>query len=119
MQNSYKGILYAIITAVLWGILAIVLKVSLKEMTPVDITWFRVFLAFSVLATYYVIKKPYYLRILKKPPLLLIIATLCLATNYYGFIEGVNLTTPSIAQVFIQIGPVLLAIRDSFFLRKR
>jgi len=118
MQNSYKGILYAIITAVLWGMLAIVLKVSLKEMTPADITWFRFFLAFIVLAAYYVIKKPYYLRILKKPPLLLIIATLCLATNYYGFIEGVHLTTPSVAQVFIQLGPVLLAVSGFVFFKE-
>jgi len=110
MHNSYKGLVYAIITAILWGVLAIVLKVSLDELSPVDITWFRFFLAFVVLAAYYLIKKPYYLRIFRKPPLLLIIATLCLATNYYGFIEGVNLTSPSIAQVFIQLGPVLLAV---------
>ena len=109
-MSASKGILYAFITAILWGVLAIALKVSLSEMTPVDISWFRFFLAFLVLATYYTIKKPSYLRILKKPPLLLVIATLCLATNYYGFIKGVHLTSPSVAQVFIQLGPVLLAI---------
>ncbi|HLO59306.1 MAG TPA: DMT family transporter [Bacteroidales bacterium] len=110
MHKSYRGILYAIITAVLWGVLAIVLKISLNQLTPVDITWFRFFLAFVCLAAYYYFKKPTYLRILKKPPLLLVISTLCLATNYYGFIEGVHLTTPSVAQVFIQLGPVLLAV---------
>ena len=109
MSTTFKGILYASITAVLWGVLAIVLKVSLNGLSPADITWFRFFLAFIVLSAYYFIKKPYYLRILKRPPLLLIIATIGLAVNYYGFIEGVNLTTPSIAQVFIQLGPVLLA----------
>jgi drug/metabolite transporter (DMT)-like permease len=110
MQTTFKGILYASITAILWGVLAIVLKVSLNGLTPADITWFRFFLAFIVLSAYYFIRKPYYLRILKRPPLLLIIASICLAVNYYGFIEGVNLTTPSIAQVFIQLGPVLLAV---------
>ncbi len=110
MSLSTKGILYAIITALLWGGLAIVLKVSLKGMDPVDVTWFRFFMAFVTLATYYTWKKPYYLRILKRPPWLLVVATLCLAVNYYSFIEGVNLTTPSVAQLFIQIGPVLLAI---------
>jgi len=109
MSTTFKGILYASITAVLWGVLAIVLKVSLNGLSPADITWFRFFLAFIFLSAYYFIKKPYYLRILKRPPLLLIIATIGLAVNYYGFIEGVNLTTPSIAQVFIQLGPVLLA----------
>ncbi len=110
MPLYVKGIIYAIITAFLWGVLAIVLKVSLSDMSPVDVTWFRFFMAFVTLAFYYIWKKPHYLRILKRPPLLLIIATLCLAANYYGFIEGVNLTSPSVAQLFVQIGPVLLAV---------
>jgi drug/metabolite transporter (DMT)-like permease len=119
MSNPIKGILYAIIVAVLWGVLAIVLKVSLKELTPSDITWFRFLLAFIVLSVYYVVRKPYYLRILRKPPLLLIVATICLAVNYYGFVEGVNLTTPSIAQVFIQLGPVLLAVAGFTFFHEK
>lgn len=119
MPVSLKGVLYAIIVAVLWGVLAIVLKVSLNELTPVDITWFRFFLAFVVLSAYYFFRKPYYLRILKRPPLLLVVATICLAINYYGFIEGVNRTTPSIAQVFIQLGPVLLAVAGFTFFREK
>jgi drug/metabolite transporter (DMT)-like permease len=119
MQNSCKGILYAIYTAALWGVLAIVLKVSLNDLSPVDITWFRFFLAFVSLAGYYIIKKPHYLRIFRKPPALLVVATLCLAVNYYGFIEGVNLTSPSIAQVFIQMGPVLLAISGFVFFKEK
>ncbi len=115
MPNSYKGILYAIYTACLWGVLAIVLKISLDDLSPVDITWFRFFLAFMALAVWYLFRKPYYLRILRRPPLLLIVATICLAVNYYGFIEGVNLTSPGIAQVFIQLGPVLLAASGFIF----
>ncbi len=119
MPLSLKGLLYAVVVAVLWGVLAIVLKVSLNELTPVDITWFRFFLAFVALSAYYFFKKPYYLRILKKPPLLLIAATICLAINYYGFIEGLNRTTPSVAQVFIQLGPVLLAVAGFTFFREK
>jgi drug/metabolite transporter (DMT)-like permease len=119
ISNSPKGILYAIMVAILWGVLAVVLKVSLNTLTPADITWFRFFLAFIALALYYFFRKPYYLRIFKKPPLLLIIATVCLAINYYGFIEGLHLTTPSIAQVFIQLGPVLLAISGFVFFREK
>lgn len=119
MSKSIRGLLYAITTAVLWGVLAIVLKVSLVELSPADITWFRFLLAFAGLSTYYILKKPYYLRILRRPPPLLIIATICLAVNYYGFIEGLNLTTPSIAQVFIQLGPVLLAIAGFVFFHEK
>jgi drug/metabolite transporter (DMT)-like permease len=119
MPNAYKGILYAIITAALWSVLAIVMKVSLADLTPADITWFRFVLAFIVLTLYYYLKKPQYLRILRRPPVILVLATLCLAANYYGFIEGVNLTTPSIAQVFIQLGPVLLAFAGFIFFREK
>lgn len=119
MHNSYKGILYAVYCAVLWGVLAIFLKISLNDLSPADITWFRFLLAFILLSAWYIIKKPYYLRILRRPPLLLIVATLCLAANYYGFIEGVNLTSPSIAQVFIQLGPVLLAVSGFAIFREK
>jgi drug/metabolite transporter (DMT)-like permease len=119
MPTAYKGILYAVITAVLFGVLAIALKYSLSGLTPADITWFRFVLAFVILTGYYYFRKPQYLRILRKPPLILIIATLCLSLNYYGFIEGLNLTTPSIAQVFIQLGPVLLAAAGFIFFHEK
>jgi drug/metabolite transporter (DMT)-like permease len=119
MSASYKGILYAIITAILWGVLAIVLKVSLSRLTPADITWFRFALAFVVLASYYYLKKPGYLRILRNPPLLLILATLFLAVNYFGFIRGLELTSPGIAQIFIQLGPVLLAVSGFVFFNEK
>jgi drug/metabolite transporter (DMT)-like permease len=119
MLNTYKGITYAIITAILWGMLAVALKVSLNTLTPADVSWFRFFMAFIVLSGYYLFRKPHYLRILKKPPLLLVIATCCLAVNYYGFIAGVNLTTPGVAQVFIQLGPVLLAVSGFVIFREK
>lgn len=119
MPPAYRGILYAIITALLWGVLAIFLKVSLDGLSPADISWFRFALAFIILALYYYFQKRYYLRILRRPPLILVIATLCLAINYYGFVEGVNLTTPSIAQIFIQLGPVLLAVAGFVFFREK
>jgi drug/metabolite transporter (DMT)-like permease len=119
MPNSYKGILYAIITAILWGTLAIVLKVSLLDLTPADITWFRFLLAFMALALYYYFRKPAYLRILRRPPALLVIATVCLAGNYYGYVKGVQLTSPSVAQIFIQLGPVLLAVSGFAFFHEK
>ncbi len=119
MSTSMRGIVYAIITAILWGTLAIVLKVSLSDLTPADITWFRFVMAFAVLAVYYYYRKPAYLRILKRPPGLLIIATLCLALNYFGFIQGLQFTSPSVAQIFIQLGPVILAISGFAFFHEK
>lgn len=119
MSATFRGVLYAVITAVLWGVLAIALKVSLAGLTPADISWFRFLMAFLVLAIYYYFKRPTYLKILRRPPWLLIVASLCLAVNYFGYIKGVQLSSPSMAQIFIQVGPVILAISGFLFFREK
>lgn len=119
LSKPLKGILYAAITAALWGVLAVALKVSLQDVSPAGITWFRFTLAFLGLTIYYVWKKPGYLRILRKPPLILVLASVCLGINYIGFIKGVHLTSSGIAQIFIQTGPVLLAISGFLFFKEK
>ncbi len=110
ITSNSKGILFASFTAFLWGFLSIILKISLNDLSPVDVTWARFFIAFIILSLYYLFTERNNFKILIKPPLLLILAALCLGLNYLGYISGLNYTSPSIAQVFIQIGPVLLAI---------
>lgn len=53
------------------------------------------------------------------PPFLLILASISLGLNYLGFISGVHYTTPSIAEIFIQTGAILLAISGFIFFRER
>lgn len=114
-----KGIIYASFTAFLWGFLAIVLKVSLTNLPPVEVTWMRFVIAFIILSIYLLIKKPSSFKIFSHPPLLLLLAAVCLGLNYIGFVSGINLTTPGIAQIFIQIGPVLLAISGFIFFKEK
>jgi drug/metabolite transporter (DMT)-like permease len=59
------------------------------------------------------------LNILVKPPLYALLAALSLGINYVGYISGINLTTPSIGQIFIQSGPVLLALFGIIFFKER
>ncbi len=118
MQNQAKGVLYAVITAVLWGILAVALKVAGDEVEAPTIVWFRFSLAFLPLLAWHIIKKPRELRILYKPPVILVIASITLAYNYIGFMWGVNYTTPSNAQLFIQTGPILLTFAGVIFFKE-
>ena len=53
-----------------------------------------------------------------RPPLLLIIAAIGLSWNYISFMLGIHYTTPSNAQLFIQIGPILLALAGFIFFRE-
>jgi drug/metabolite transporter (DMT)-like permease len=119
MQNHLRGILYASFTALLWAVLAIVLKVIDKDLEPVTIVWFRFSLAFAALASWQLYKNPSSFKLMVKPPLLLIIATLGLSWNYISFMMGIHYTTPSNAQLFIQTGPILLAVAGIVFFKEK
>ena len=108
--NQYRGIIYASITALFWGFLSIALKVSLQFMPAINIVWFRFLFAFLSLFIYFLFTQPKKLAILKKPPLLALIAALGLSINYIGFTTGIDFTSPNTAQVIMQIGPILLGI---------
>ena len=119
MQNHLKGIIYAGITALFWGVLAIVLKIIDDKVEPITIVWFRFLLAFMILAIWQAARNPASFKILIRPPVLLVVATLALTWNYIGFMMGIHYTTPSNAQLFIQTGPILLPLAGIFFFREK
>ncbi len=119
MQNHTKGIIYASITAFFWGFLAIALKVAVREVEPVTIVWFRFLVAFLLLAAWQLTKNPGSFKIFKKPPLLLIVAAAGIMWNYLSFMLGIHYTTPSNAQLFIQSGPILLAVAGFVFFKEK
>ncbi|HZH71390.1 MAG TPA: DMT family transporter [Mariniphaga sp.] len=119
MSVHSKGILYSAITALCWGLLAIGLKVAVQEFNPVTLVWMRFFIAFLILLGWQLYRNPASLKIMITPPLLLVVATLALAWNYYGFMWGVFYTTPSNAQLFIQFGPMLLALSGLIIFKER
>jgi len=103
----------------MWGVLAIALKVTLKDLSSSTIVWARFSVAFLLLFVYLAIKRPGSLSIFLKPPRKLIIASLCLAFNYFGFMKGLEFTTPGTAQVFIQLGPVLFAMAGIYIFKEK
>lgn len=119
LNNNTKGILFATLTAVLWGFLAIALKVAVSKIDPFTIVWFRFTLAFTTLFFIFFYKNQQKLSILYKPPLLLIVAALFLGLNYLGFLTGIQKTSPNSAQVVMQIGPVILALIGVLVFKER
>jgi drug/metabolite transporter (DMT)-like permease len=108
--KRHLGILYAGITAFLWGFLAIALKVAVSFIGPHSIVWIRFLIAFSILLIYFGFRNPDFLRIMVRPPLILLIAAVCLGFNYIGFMKGIDYTSPGNTQIIIQLGPILLAV---------
>jgi drug/metabolite transporter (DMT)-like permease len=118
-ETRIKGVLYSLLTAVLWGVLPIALKVSTGFSDTFTITWFRFATSFFFLFLYFVISDRKKLLIMVRPPVLLVLASVALGLNYLGYILGVTYTTPGSSQVIIQIGPILLGIAGILFFRER
>ncbi len=110
VSDNAKGIIYAWAAGFLWGVLAIILKVTLNYVSPENVVWFRFFVAFVILFLIHLLKKPKSLKIIVHPPLLLLLSAVFLGLNYIAFMRGINNTSPNNAAIFIQTGPLLLAI---------
>ena len=119
MSDQLKGILYASITSLFWGFLAVALKIGTGEFNITTIVWFRFTFAFTILFSYFLITDYRKLKVLIKPPFTLLIAALAIAINYFGFTKGIELTSPTTAQVVIQFGPILLGMVGILFFKEK
>lgn len=117
--NHPRGVMYATITAVMWGLLAVALKVMLNSMDAASVVFARFSIAFIVLFAIHLYRDPSSLRIFRKPPMLLPVASAFLAYNYYGFMKGLQFISPASSQVYIQIGPVLFALGGIFLFKEK
>jgi RarD protein len=118
-KNLVKGVVYAGFASMLWGFLAVFLKVSLKYIDPITLSWFRFIIALIVLTSVLYFRNKRKLSIIKKPPIIAVIAAVFLGINYVTYIMGINKTSPSNAQVFMQIGPMLLAVAGIFLFKEK
>jgi drug/metabolite transporter (DMT)-like permease len=116
------GLSLALVTVCLWGVLPIALKVVLQAVDVYTVTWFRFLVSFWLLAIYLGVKGQLSMgrRKLGKTRLdLLAIATLFLAANYLFYLKGLQDTSPSNAQVIIQLAPVMMGIGGLIIFKER
>ncbi len=112
------GLSMALLTAFLWAVLAIKLKLTLKYIDSYSIVWFRLTFAFVFLLIVKLIKAPREILILKAPPLKGLIASLALGANYLFYMKGVEFTSASNAQILIQLAPVGLILVGIFLFKE-
>ena len=79
MSNQTKGIFYILVTVLMWGVLAIALKVASQVIDSPTIVWFRFSLAFSGMFIWMLVNNPKELKILYKPSWLIVVSSLALA----------------------------------------
>ncbi|KFX70361.1 membrane protein [Pseudomonas taeanensis MS-3] len=115
------GMLLALLTAVLWGVLPIKLKQVLQVMDPVTVTWYRLLVSGSILLAYLAASRrlPRFRPLGKKGGWLLALAIAGLSGNYVLYLVGLNLLSPGTTQLVIQVAPILLLISSLFVFRER
>lgn len=115
------GLVLALTTAVLWGLLPIALKIVLSGMDAWTITWWR--FATSALLLGLFLARRGTLPALRGLPwragLLLATALAGLLANYVLYLIALDITTPSVAQVVIQLAPLLLLLGGVFVFREQ
>lgn len=117
----FLGLVLALVTAVLWGILPIKLKEVLKVMDPVTVTWYRLVVSGSLLFLYLAATRrlPTFRPLGRKGGLLVALAIGGLLGNYVLYLMGLRMLTPGTTQLVIQVAPILLLLGSLFVFKER
>ena len=120
------GLLLALTTAILWGVLPIALKGVMETLDPITTTFFRFSLAALLLTPYILLRSRHTSGLslfsrLRSPRLLLqmLAAGLLLTANYALYILGLQRTTAEAAQIVIQAAPMLLLLSGVWLFSER
>jgi drug/metabolite transporter (DMT)-like permease len=93
-----------------WSTLPAALKAALVHLDPYTLTWFRFLVAAVVMAPWVARLTPPRARRLRDRIWLLLLAAALLTADYVLYLLGLDLTTPAVAQVVIQLAIVLMAL---------
>ena len=117
----FLGLVLALVTAVLWGILPIKLKEVLKVMDPVTVTWYRLVVSGSLLFLYLAATRrlPTFRPLGRKGGWLVALAIGGLLGNYVLYLMGLRMLTPGTTLLVIQVAPILLLLGSLFVFKER
>jgi drug/metabolite transporter (DMT)-like permease len=104
------GFALALLTAMLWGVLPIALKIALKSVDPYTVTWYRFASSGLLLGVALAMtgSLPVIGKFDRKTWMLLAIAFVGLTGNYVLYIVALVHTSPTITQTVAQLGPMIL-----------
>jgi drug/metabolite transporter (DMT)-like permease len=120
-NNSAKGLMLAMTTAIMWGLLPLALKSVLVLMDAYTITWFRfVFAAFFV-ALLLIAKKNLPSSVVQHKGIMkrLFFAAIFLSLNYVLYLVSLHYIPAETAQMLIQMAPFFMLIGSVIFIKER
>lgn len=122
MTTNWKlGLGFSLITAIMWGLLPLGLKIVLDSMDPVTISWYRFSLSAAIALLWYGYKSGPALKALisSHHRILSLAAVLGLISNYLLYMWGLDNITPGAAQILIQLAPLMLLIGSVVIFKER
>jgi drug/metabolite transporter (DMT)-like permease len=110
------GLGMALLTALSWATLPVALKITLEQLDPYTLTWFRFLVAALCMLGWIGTRKGLrtYAGLGARRWTMLLVAALALIGNYVFYLLGVQHTTPGNAQLLIQLAPLLMALGGIF-----
>jgi drug/metabolite transporter (DMT)-like permease len=119
--NWRLGFTLSIVTALLWGLLPIALKIVLEGMDALTITWWRFAVSMALLGVFLALRGelPRLRGAGTTAITLLAVAMITLIANYVLYLVALDHTTPSVTQVVIQLAPLLLLVGGVFVFGER
>jgi drug/metabolite transporter (DMT)-like permease len=119
--NWRLGLGLSLITVIMWGLVPVALAIVLTKLDTYTINWFRFLVAFVLLGCYLVQQEnlPKFEQLKSIPIYLLPIAIIGLIGNYIFFVMGLKITSPSHAEVLIQLAGVFLSLGGLMIFKER
>jgi len=102
------GVALALVTVLIWGLLPMALKLLVRTMDPVTVTWVRFLGAGTLMAAVGRRGRRPALRRAPRLYALLLLATLGMCGNFALYLAGLRLTSPGTAQLVTQLSPLFL-----------
>jgi len=115
------GLALALTTALCWGLLPIALKIVLAGMDAWTITWYRFATSGIALGAYLAWRRrlPLPVPLTRRGWKLYAVALAGLLANYVLYLVSLELTSPTVAQVLIQLAPMFLLFGGLVVFRER
>jgi drug/metabolite transporter (DMT)-like permease len=119
--NWKLGLGLSLITTILWGLVPVALAIILPKLDIYTINWFRFITAFVLLGLYLARQSnlPKISQLQTVPVYLYAIAILGLTGNYIFFVAGLQATSPSHAEVLIQLAGIFLGLGGLLIFKER
>jgi drug/metabolite transporter (DMT)-like permease len=119
--NWKLGLGLSLITVILWGLVPVALAIVLKKLDTYTINWFRFLTAFILLGCHLARQNnlPKFAQLKSIPIYLWAIAIIGLMGNYIFFVMGLKATSPSHAEVLIQLAGVFLSLGGLLIFKER